>query len=141
MTQNNPNNNVIYPANVARLRKAWIYRTGHAIESSPAIAAGVIYAGSSDQHVYALEARTGKQFWSYRTEGAIYATPTVVDDVVYVGSFDATLSALEARTGSLLDRKSTRLNSSHGYISYAVFCLKKKNKPSASDSRIGFINL
>src|SRR2546422_2031349 len=29
-----------------------------------------------------------------------------------------------ARAG---DRKSTRLNSSHGYISYAVFCLKKKN--------------
>src|SRR3989449_5774210 len=28
----------------------------------------------------------------------------------------------------LIDRKSTRLNSSHGYISYAVFCLKKKNK-------------
>src|SRR2546429_6743202 len=27
-----------------------------------------------------------------------------------------------------LDRKSTRLNSSHGYISYAVFCLKKKQK-------------
>src|SRR2546429_7201431 len=30
------------------------------------------------------------------------------------------------------DRKSTRLNSSHGYISYAVFCLKKKNKNSTS---------
>src|SRR3989449_7762805 len=28
--------------------------------------------------------------------------------------------------GELKDRKSTRLNSSHGYISYAVFCLKKK---------------
>src|SRR5687768_17944417 len=28
------------------------------------------------------------------------------------------------------DRKSTRLNSSHGYISYAVFCLKKKKKHS-----------
>src|SRR2546429_6888166 len=28
------------------------------------------------------------------------------------------------------DRKSTRLNSSHGYISYAVFCLKKKNTNS-----------
>src|SRR2546429_7107233 len=28
-----------------------------------------------------------------------------------------------------LDRKSTRLNSSHGYISYAVFCLKKKKEP------------
>src|SRR2546422_7915678 len=31
------------------------------------------------------------------------------------------------RAGHRLDRKSTRLNSSHGYISYAVFCLKKKN--------------
>src|SRR3712207_8791826 len=31
---------------------------------------------------------------------------------------------------SLLDRKSTRLNSSHANISYAVFCLKKKNTPS-----------
>src|SRR3989449_3781834 len=30
--------------------------------------------------------------------------------------------------GSRGDRKSTRLNSSHGYISYAVFCLKKKKK-------------
>src|SRR5687768_18344064 len=31
------------------------------------------------------------------------------------------------RSGRRIDRKSTRLNSSHGYISYAVFCLKKKN--------------
>src|SRR2546422_8253184 len=30
------------------------------------------------------------------------------------------------------DRKSTRLNSSHGYISYAVFCLKKKKKTDSS---------
>src|SRR3712207_8832606 len=30
-------------------------------------------------------------------------------------------------TGALVDRKSTRLNSSHANISYAVFCLKKKN--------------
>src|SRR3989449_3911369 len=31
-----------------------------------------------------------------------------------------------------LDRKSTRLNSSHGYISYSVFCLQKKTSPSAT---------
>src|SRR2546422_4690768 len=35
------------------------------------------------------------------------------------------------------DRKSTRLNSSHGYISYAVFCLKKKkNKNNSFDSHM-----
>src|SRR2546429_5049149 len=33
------------------------------------------------------------------------------------------------------DRKSTRLNSSHGYISYAVFCLKKKTDPPAKPNR------
>src|SRR2546430_10461006 len=32
------------------------------------------------------------------------------------------------------DRKSTRLNSSHSQISYAVFCLKKQKKPTDSDS-------
>src|SRR5205809_3071289 len=40
------------------------------------------------------------------------------------------------------DRKSTRLNSSHGYISYAVFCLKKKKQCTAAyssgDSRRGY---
>src|SRR2546430_7287873 len=37
--------------------------------------------------------------------------------------------------GHTLDRKSTRLNSSHSQISYAVFCLKKKNPhPSSRDS-------
>src|SRR2546422_8584073 len=36
-------------------------------------------------------------------------------------------STPQAPASSTRDRKSTRLNSSHGYISYAVFCLKKKN--------------
>src|SRR2546422_4334052 len=41
----------------------------------------------------------------YRTDSDFFSLPSVVPG---------------------LDRKSTRLNSSHGYISYAVFCLKKK---------------
>src|SRR5256884_4771622 len=36
-------------------------------------------------------------------------------------------NSLNTAINKLRDRKSTRLNSSHGYISYAVFCLKKKN--------------
>src|SRR2546422_8261548 len=36
--------------------------------------------------------------------------------------------------GGQRDRKSTRLNSSHGYISYAVFCLKKKKKQEQQPS-------
>src|SRR2546422_8170366 len=37
-------------------------------------------------------------------------------------------SPIRITTAVHADRKSTRLNSSHGYISYAVFCLKKKKK-------------
>src|SRR2546422_2467788 len=43
------------------------------------------------------------------------------------GKFSAEQGLLDAdHHGPGVDRKSTRLNSSHGYISYAVFCLKKK---------------
>src|SRR5205809_2845738 len=46
-----------------------------------------------------------------------------LDDLVELGA----VVVDEAQAPDHEDRKSTRLNSSHGYISYAVFCLKKKN--------------
>src|SRR2546422_4341180 len=46
--------------------------------------------------------------------------------VLGVAALTLLLAALFLLEGVLEDRKSTRLNSSHGYISYAVFCLKKK---------------
>src|SRR3712207_8841651 len=44
------------------------------------------------------------------------------------GLFTVLRRLREAGFAVILDRKSTRLNSSHANISYAVFCLKKKNK-------------
>src|ERR1041385_5961105 len=41
---------------------------------------------------------------------------------------DSSIAVLSHGTIERRDRKSTRLNSNHGYISYAVFCLKKKTK-------------
>src|SRR2546429_4674895 len=46
--------------------------------------------------------------------------------VVFMASAAGGMEIEEVAKGK--DRKSTRLNSSHGYISYAVFCLKKKKK-------------
>src|SRR2546429_1071493 len=40
-----------------------------------------------------------------------------------------------------LDRKSTRLNSSHGYISYAVFCLKKKKNHKVNTTTLTLLTL
>src|SRR2546422_5505969 len=50
--------------------------------------------------------------------------PNTVDTQFAIASGAKGLTAVAV--ASLIDRKSTRLNSSHGYISYAVFCLKKK---------------
>src|SRR3989449_4734452 len=47
--------------------------------------------------------------------------------VAVLGVFISGFNAWRAEHGKVVDRNSTRLNSSHGYISYAVFCLKKKN--------------
>src|SRR3712207_9591157 len=45
-----------------------------------------------------------------------------------LGRPDAEIVGLAEELGARLDRKSTRLNSSHANISYAVFCLKKKKR-------------
>src|SRR2546422_34048 len=58
----------------------------------------------------------------------VFCEPGVFD----VAETRAILTAAR-RHGLGLDRKSTRLNSSHGYISYAVFCLKKKKHTAMQD--------
>src|SRR2546422_8552658 len=58
-----------------------------------------------------------------------YATEEILR-VLTIGGVAALwlVTPIGAVIATMLDRKSTRLNSSHGYISYAVFCLKKKIK-------------
>src|SRR2546429_7021355 len=67
--------------------------------------------------------------------------PDVVVGVAKIGiDFNGALAfgdgLVDAALEMVGDRKSTRLNSSHGYISYAVFCLKKKKNSSRSYVRI-----
>src|SRR2546427_1232976 len=50
------------------------------------------------------------------------------DGVAELLRLDRCAPELRAKRGEVVDRKSTRLNSSHSQISYAVFCLKKKKK-------------
>jgi len=64
-----------------------------AIYSSPAVANNVVYVGSWDGSLYALDARSGTKFWSYQTGDGIYSSPTVVNGVVYVGSDSGKLYA------------------------------------------------
>jgi len=72
-------------------------------ESSPAIADGVLYIGSVDGRLYALDADAGGALlWSYTTEDSITSSPAVAEGVVFIGSSDSNLYAIDARTGGLL---------------------------------------
>ena len=70
--------------------------------SSPAVAHGVVYVGSQDDNIYALNAKTGILLWKHTTGGGVGSSPAVANGVVYVGSQDNKVYALNARTGNQL---------------------------------------
>ena len=70
--------------------------------STPAYANGVLYLGSNDRKLHAINATTGTEIWSYSTQGKDRSAPAVVDGVVYFGSSDGNMTALNATTGEEL---------------------------------------
>ncbi|WP_229220061.1 outer membrane protein assembly factor BamB family protein [Rugamonas fusca] len=75
--------------------------------SSPLVHGGVVYFGSSDQCVYALDARTGKPRWVYKTGGVVHSSPALAGANIVVGSWDGALYALDAASGELRWRLQT----------------------------------
>ena len=71
-------------------------------ESSLFVRDGVVYVGSRDLHIYAIDAATGTMLWRHKTGAEIRAAPTVADGIVFVGSDDGNLYALDAETGTTL---------------------------------------
>jgi outer membrane protein assembly factor BamB len=70
--------------------------------SSPTVVAGIVYFGSGDHHVYAVDASSGALRWKFETGNVVHASPAVADGVVYIGSWDRNLYALNAATGALI---------------------------------------
>jgi eukaryotic-like serine/threonine-protein kinase len=68
--------------------------------SSPSVSGGLVYFGSGDGNVYALETATGQQKWKFKTGDVVHASPAVVNGTVYIGSWDSYLYALDAATGT-----------------------------------------
>src|SRR3712207_7055844 len=71
-------------------------------------------------------------FRSETNTGLVFVTPETVDRYLQTESrFEG-----DSEQQKIVDRKSTRLNSSHANISYAVFCLKKKTTNTSSYSSL-----
>jgi len=62
----------------------------------------VLYVGSNDGSIYAINASDGTKLWQVQTGGAVKSSPVIVNHIVYVGSLDGNLYALNASTGHKL---------------------------------------
>ncbi len=80
----------------------WVFSTGAPILSSPAVADGIVYIGSQDGRLYALDAHSGEKLWDFKTKPVIKSSPAVADGVVYFGASDWYVYALDAVTGEKL---------------------------------------
>ncbi|MBO9634217.1 MAG: PQQ-binding-like beta-propeller repeat protein [Chitinophagaceae bacterium] len=70
--------------------------------SSPQYANGLLYFGSGDHCLYAIDPGTGKEKWKFRTEGIVHADPVISNDTLFIGSYDGNMYALNAITGNLI---------------------------------------
>jgi PGF-CTERM protein len=86
----------------------WNFTTGSVVESSPAVANSVVYVGSDDGNLYALNANNGTKIWNYTTGADVLSSPAVANGVVYVGSNDTNLYVLNANNGTKLWNYTTK---------------------------------
>jgi len=63
------------------------------------VANGVVYVGSHDGNLYALDANSGAERWHFPTKALVGSSPTVGDGVVYFGSDDGGLYAVRTPPG------------------------------------------
>jgi len=76
-----------------------LVRLDSGIHSSPTVVDGVVYFGSQDWTLYAVDADTGTKLWEFRANSFVDSSPAVVDGIIYFGSNDGNFYALNAETG------------------------------------------
>jgi outer membrane protein assembly factor BamB len=79
----------------------WRFKTSGRVISSPAIVSGVVYVGSTDGNLYALDASAGTLKWKFSTESWVTSSPAVDSGNVYFLSYDSNFYAVDAASGQL----------------------------------------
>ncbi|MFF9033874.1 PQQ-binding-like beta-propeller repeat protein [Streptomyces sp. NPDC014892] len=80
-------------------RLRWKRGTGGPVAPALLATGGLVYAGSRDGSMYALDAETGKPRWQFGTGNGVYTCPAVAGGLAYFGSADYHLYAIEVKTG------------------------------------------
>jgi outer membrane protein assembly factor BamB/tRNA A-37 threonylcarbamoyl transferase component Bud32 len=77
----------------------WSFQVEDAVRSTPLVVNGVVFFGSYDNNLWALDAKDGNLKWKVATEGGIGSSPAYGGGLVFIGSSDQRLHAIDARTG------------------------------------------
>ncbi len=83
------------------VKPIWIFRCEDEIRGSASYDNGVIYVGSYDHNLYALDAASGEFKWKFPTNGGIVTRPAITNDLIFVGSEDGNLYAILPKTGKM----------------------------------------
>src|SRR5712692_10221418 len=82
-----------------KLEVLWQFTTKDTIEGAPAVHQGVVYVGSQDENLYAIDLAKGKEKWKYKA-GPIKAPASYRDGLVYVGDLDGAFHCVDAANGA-----------------------------------------
>ncbi len=90
--ENNPVVDVVF---APELQIAWRTKLGSPILSSPAITRGMVYVGTGDGLITALDANTGRKMWSYYIGMPVDSSPLINNNILYVGDNDGYVYSLD----------------------------------------------
>lgn len=100
MFRGGPDHHGVYQSPAPTLHTlAWKYRTGGRVVSSPVVSGDMLYVGSTDNFLYAIDRTSGTLQWKFETQGPVNSSPAFHNGLVYVASIDGNVYAVDAATG------------------------------------------
>lgn len=111
----------------SNLTLSWKFFTNGSIISSPAVVNGIVYFGSEDKNIYAVDALSGKLLWSFATKSFVESSPAVANGKVYTGGDDGNVYCLDAHDGHLLWKTPVS-----GNLPYTYSTIVMKSSPTVS---------
>ncbi len=103
MFRDNPAHTGVYSgrAILGEPKLKWKFQTSGEVIASPTVDHGIVYVGSIDGNLYAVDSRTGLLFWKYKANARIVSSAAIWNKTVYVSSYDRNFYAIDSATGIL----------------------------------------
>ncbi len=102
----------------------WKFKAKRAVTSSPWVQDGVVYFNSIDNHLYALDAKSGWLVWRFRMDKPSIVSPYVQDNIVFTGASDGHIYAIDTKSSREVWRYKTehQVNGSPAIYKDSLYC-------------------